>query len=833
MVVSNGNIYPKKSKRIFSKAFISVLPFILSGSLYANYLKVEESITDNEHVSDYQIGLEENSLLQLIDQDLIFIKKHPTNIMSAAQIIYSMILDEGVHSEFIPGYGKVSVYKIFSSDTEVTGNRRIIGHYEGIKAVVAGIRSQALGSKTGVRVPLLVGTHGTGKSEFRSVIANALKNLTRYHEKFYIHEISWQVEELKNIPEVNKYIKICQESELKSPLHSSPVSILPKVLKDEIKKKSQEILKINGETFPFIDMQPDPISKNIRDSIMRYFHTSKDEYVENKLLTLGIERKENGKFSAIDEVKILDQFMKVRRVIIGDPGTVPLIEAQGDEIDYQGLIMAENPIFRMVSGASNVWSWDYRGAVLSGSRNFIFLDEFFRNDPALRDMFLGIMESRVVTRGGSPAVPLDTVIIAATNSASLDAAMADNKSHAQINRMRTIPFEWNTHPVEIAKILLYMNEKGMRMKKLQNPSSEDFQHFDNSETYEPIDVEMLFPNVEHGKRVITSDGRYTLLYGDEGDEGVFISPHCIKFMADFIAVTRMNTNVKEAMSMQGQEQVIMDNIFKDEIVRLKVLNNELNLLASQQEELYRLSLKLHEGSFGLSSRVAATWLSEALAEAKQDENENTLTPVVLRRVYDRLADEGSLEAPNEATRLKWRNLMNRVIKNILVERLRSDIYSSFHDDGKAAEIYEELILEILSLSEDENAKEYEGPNGQKMFINRERLQTISKIFTEKTGQPLAIQRIATFYLQQKSNSSGGSKHPQLIAAINEYLATSLDKFITVKDLLTYAEKSSGNASISNKFRSVESVLVNQLGYNKRSIIDALRVIKEDNERSEH
>ena len=802
------------------------------------YINLNDTDNSNSDYDDYKINLEEHSLLELIKSDRSFLKKYPTNIMSSAQIIYAMIISEGVESQLIPGYdGSVPVYKIFSSDTAVTDNRRIIGHLEGIKAVVAGIKSQAKGSKTGVRVPLLVGTHGTGKSEFRNVIANALKNFTRSNDKknFHMHEISWKVNELLNIPDIKNLISITKESEMRSPLHSSPFSILPQVYKDRISTQSNDILTINGEIFPYIEMQPDPISKDIRDAILRHFQSIRDEYTNNVLETLGVEYKQDKDFSPEDEVRILSHYMVIRRVIMGEPGTVPLIEAQGDEVDYQGLIMGENPIIRMLKGASHPWSWDYRGGVLSGSRNLIFLDEFFRNESALRDVFLGIMESRVVTKSGAaPVVPLDTVIIAATNSANLDDVKVDPKSHAQINRMRTIPFEWNIHPVEIAKILLYMNEKGMKMKSLKEEEQlSEIDHYDYQGKFEAIDVDKLFPKVDYGKKILTPDARYNLIYGSQEEDAVFISPHSIMFMADFIAATRMNTNVNEARSLKGQEQVIDDTIFKDVITRLKVLKNELNILASHQKELYELSIQLREGSFGLSSRVAATWLSEALEEARQEENDNTLTPVVLRKVFDRLAYEGSLEVPNEATRLKWNALMDRVIKNILVEKLRNDIYSSFHNDGKADEIYEEIIREILSLSEDEEAKEYIGPNDQKMIIDKERLQKVGEIFKEKTGQSLAIQRIATFYLQQQSDSKNSSKNANLLGAINEYLATSLDRYITVKDLLNFAEKNSGSTSVRKQYKSVESVLVNNLGYNKRSILDALRVIKEDKERSEH
>lgn len=800
----------------------------------SSYLTVDES-AEEHNISDYHINTEENRLLELIEEDLNFVNDHPTCIMSAAQIIYAMILDQGHSYRDLPGYGNVPVYSIFSEENEVNGRRRIVGQYEGIKAVVEGIEAQARGLKTGVRVPLLVGIHGTGKTEFRTVVANVLRNLTRNDSKFYVHEISWLVPALKDIPEIANYIKVIQGTEFRSPLHSSPVSILPKAYQDVLKKRGKQIIQDMLGSYPVFDMEADPLSKYIRNAIMKYFLTSSDDYVESTLTELGIERNEGGSFSALDEVKILDKYMRIRRVVLGEPGTVPLIDAQGDEIDYQGLIMSENPIFRMLTGASDVWSWSYNGAVLSGSRNFIFLDEFFRNDPALRDMFLGIMESRVVTRGGSPAVPVDSVIIAATNSANLDKALVDSKSHAQVNRMRQIPFEWSTNPGEIAMILLYMNGKGIQMKKLDVGTMQDDMDQDFDLEFQPMLIDELFPKIVSGKPMLTPDARYKLVFGNDEEDGVFIAPHTLMFMADFIATTRINTSVKDAQELKGGEQIIGDPIFRDPLTRLKVLKNEAPILGSQQQELYKLSKKLREGSFGMSSRVAGTWLSESINEARQAGNDQTLTPIILRRVYERLLNEGTLEILDIPTEIKWKSLMDTVAEGVLIPKLHNDIYSSFHSDGKASEIYDEIILEIVTLFQDVEAKEYETPNGQQMNIDRDRLEKVSKIFQQKTGRPLAVQQMATFYLQQiaRSNGAKARRNKNLLDSISEYLATSLDAYISVKDLLNYAEKKEGNKSISEKFRSVESVLIHKLGYNKRSIIDALRIMKQYKEKLEH
>lgn len=811
-----------------SKSFLakrrnpSTLLLGLTLSLSTSPLQASQyfDINDLDHaafVSDAQIHAEEHSLMELIESDLRFFKQHPSNIMSSAQIIYSIIKSQNIEEINLPGYGLVPVYSIFSRTNQITDGRRIIGQYEGIKAVVDSIESQARGDKTGRTVPLLVGTHGTGKTEFRTIIEAALKNLTRSNSKYYMHEISWDVDSLRDIPDVDYHIKTCQTKEMRSPLHSSPVSILPKVIKDKIRQLSASIVQAEIGTFPVAEMDPDPLSKYIRDKILTYYLSSSDEYVTSHLNELGIE-KLNNSFLPLDEVKILDQYMKIRRVILGEPGTVPKIDAQGDDIDYQGLIMSENPIFRMIEGPSGVWSWNYNGLVLSGSRNFIFLDEFFRNPIELRDMFLGIMESREVSRGGSPSVPIDSVIVAATNSVSLDHAKGDGKSDAQINRLRPIKFEWSVKPLEIAKTIMYMNGKGMRMSPLNGDSSSY-----SEDQFEAADLDALFPEPLIGTPIKTPDRRYKLVYG-EGSDAVHISPHALMFMANFIAATRFNTNVAEAKALRQGQQIIEDPIFRDPLARLQVYNGELRLQSSQYKELYNLNKNLNEGSTGISARVVGRWFSEAIIEAKQDANNDTLTPSVLKTVYDRLANEGSLEIDSVETRLRWDAIMNQVIIGVLVPKFQADIYTSLYEDGRSEEIYQEIMSEIVILSQDDQAQTYER-NGQSCQIDHKRLKKISDLYKEQTGRQLAYDQISRFYMNQISSNFKTVPDEDVIKAIHRYLAESLNALVSVKNLADFAERRNGSKEVSSKYRSLESTLINKLGYNKKSIAEALKIIK--------
>ena len=118
-----------------------------------------------------------------------------------------------------------------------------------------------------------------------------------------------------------------------------------------------------------------------------------------------------------------------------------------------------------------------------------------------------------------------------------------------------------------------------------------------------------------------------------------------------------------------------------------------------------------------------------MSEAREVGNDNTLTPVILRKVYDRMKADNALEVElGSPELLRWQNLMDIVSEGVLIPALRDDIYSSFHDDARVVEIYDELILEIVALFQDANAVQFENKSSQMVNINRKRFEEIGGIF---------------------------------------------------------------------------------------------------------
>ena len=748
---------------------------------------------------DRAIQFDNHSILELWDEDgsIPFLERHPSSVLSAAQILYALIKQEGVGVKIITGRGPVGVYNLFSGGSYLS-QRRIIGQYEGIERVVESIKAQAMGSRSGNSVPLLVGTHGTGKTEFQKIVKHSLREATRSIPKFYIYELAWRTDRLKMIPNLSSITMT--DSEIRSPSHASPVSILPMEMQRSILEKMAPTVEKMLGFKASVDLVPDPMSAKFVEEIMAYVmdkDTAKDALRASILESSGlpIELEE---FSSKDFLRVLDYFVTIRRVIFGEGNTTPLLTCQGQEIDWGGLFMTENGLKRTLDGPASVFSWHYNGVVVGSNRSFLFLDEYFRNVPDLWNVYLQIMESRETARGASPTVPIDTVIVAATNSASLDRVKKDEQYNAHLDRMSEIPFEWPIKPTEIAQVLLYMVENSTLMMSPLNqyePGSNE----EEQASYQKIDLDLLFPETKAGHPEITPDRRYRLRLDDQ-ERGVEISPHSLMFMANFIAATRISVSPKSIKDTKTGGGNLGEAIYFDPMLRIKAMNNEIALSESQKRELYVTSKSLREGSFGMSARSAGRWFMGAILEAKKSIHQNTVTPLLLRNVYKQLALENALEIP-KGSEDEWSRLMNMVERSLLVPNFERDIYVSLKDDTMLDDIYDEILHEIVALAMDPQATTYDSPNYQKGFIDKKRLEKIEAYYTEKTGRSLDYQQISALWLDQPGmldfNCNKSARNQFLLDAIASYLASSLDVLVTFKKLLQSVSLENRNPEVKN------------------------------------
>lgn len=308
-----------------------------------------------------------------------------------------------------------------------------------------------------------------------------------------------------------------------------------------------------------------------------------DRYIADTLASYYAQEKGKEHLSAEEYVElVLGNHLRIKRFIVGRHGSDGRIDVQGKDVDYGGLFFKSNPL-RVTLGQTHPMAYKINGKVAT-SKPAMTLDEFFRNPHELRDMFLGVQESRRIVRGGAPVVPVDAFILAVSNTESVEKAMKNDASKAQRNRMRQVPMRLITHPLEIAKLNLLMhNPKNLRqipLSRLQELAEQDesLVGFEGSNVKaEPIELDDIFryatlPN----EKMKGPDGRYVILAtGSHGEEPVYFSPHALMFMSYVAAATRLNTDLTAAAKL-GPYSVLGELVFHDPVQRLKAMMGEVS-----------------------------------------------------------------------------------------------------------------------------------------------------------------------------------------------------------------------------------------------------------------
>src|SRR3989338_45800 len=385
----------------------------------------------------------------------------------------------------------------------------------------------------------------------------------------------------------------------------------------------------------------------------------------------------------LTEDEIVDSLAKhidIRRLVFDSRSSAPVVDAQPRDVDWGGLVASPNPILRAAKGPGHEMAWHLDGRLPKANGSFLFLDELLRNPKDFRDTMLRVLESRRLTIGGMPAIPLDAWMLAASNRETVAELKSDGGNFAFLDRTRVIPFNWSTRPHEVEKLLLLFAQKQMdvHQQKLGRKVAEAGKPAEAWQE-EPSNLNLLFPLSEPGKLFQGPDHRYKLWVNRQGQR-IHVSPHVLLFMGQVLSSTRIAVDpeaAKKVLDAADPLKIINSAIFRNPVARLKVYMGEERPVDSQLMELQELSIRLQEGSFGISSRDGETWLETALAEAAKPANGGCLTPHVAIVTFRQLLDQGTLQFPNEEARVRWATLMQAMANAFLVRDLQKDIDAAY------------------------------------------------------------------------------------------------------------------------------------------------------------
>ncbi len=763
---------------------------------------------------------ERRSLLDFLaaDDSKNLAVQSPFTVMNAAQRMIAMVYSQGKKTVRMQLTGEeIDMYPFFSGGVELTNGFRVIGNERPLAEFVSNLKAQANGDRSGSSIVLLVGSHGTGKSETLKLLAIAAEKLTSQQSpKYATYTYKWT--NLGDIPELHRFLPTTEANgqkvfaDVEAPLGDSPYTLFPPEVQALIREKAKKSVEgITEGLAPAPFANPDPISQFIRNAVIQHYAQN----VYRRPLT------------TMDIVTVLAKHTEVKRQILGQSyGRMPLIDAQGNDIDVSGLFMSPNPVVRFASGAgpTHPMSWYLNGKILTSHGNAVLFDEFFRNPAEFRDMMLGAFESRRLTVGGAPTVPFDSVMIAATNTANLDEVRSEAKGVASADRFAITPMRWSLFPGEIAQLLLAMKRSDLYQQDL---SVEDA----------PIvraNLDDLLPRTEGTAKVKTSDYRYRIFFG-EGSKKVHVAPHTIMLMAEIIAATRMETNPQKAEKEISGGKILGSNLLRNPIDRLRLYEgSKPEVQADEIRELSEVGVLLKEGESGISARDAGRWLTKAIERAANERTGYTLTPGVVLRTMRAMLNDGSITSPSTKERLRWLELSREVVAQMLVPRLDLDISRALaNGDRVVNEAYFDILDEMYAVHKNENATTYtSSTNGQERGIDRDRLRQIREIYRKKNGRALSVDQIAIFHSQQKSagGKAGMTPDESLLDAVAAYYAKINTQLARFDALVDYERTGIGQDDVKAAHTSLISAL-RAMGYNEVATRDALMFINDQKSRS--
>jgi predicted Ser/Thr protein kinase len=300
-------------------------------------------------------------------------------------------------------------------------------------------------------------------------------------------------------------------------MHDSPFVLLPEVFQKALTKfVSPRVAELIEGILPAPKKAMCPKCAYYHGEILKYY---------SKKLGHVLEPKE--------VVDVLSKHISIKRIILGDPGTAPLLPAQAKDVDYAGLFVAKNPIEWAQSGPGHPLSYNYSGAVLGGNGSVVFWDEAGKNTKELRAKQLNTIQSKKVQEGGAPLIELDTLHLMATNTKDIKDIKEMDPQDPFLDRLVPTTMYWSVRPETIVKTLAY-ELSGLRMTKLGTTEAPRV-------VREELDE--FVPTAVPNQPVVTPDRRFNLGIED-GNNRIHVSPHALMYIAQIVALSRMNFDPK-------------------------------------------------------------------------------------------------------------------------------------------------------------------------------------------------------------------------------------------------------------------------------------------------
>lgn len=341
------------------------------------------------------------------------VKNRKRTFENAFQSISRMILDHEIEKVVVNGRTTYD-FKIFRE-----GKKHIIGMYDEINSFVSYVKDAAEGGSSKEMAFVLVGEPGNGKTFFVDFLCDKYrKYLTQPQHRRYTFRFV-------NMDRIGNYGRI---NTIESQTYEDPA-----ILAMNMHEDPDETIRYLSEKIGLTDSQIDTLYENYRPL------GACSGYIWNDIRN----------FSDGD----IEEMLKFVEII-----PVPLTESLGtvtgkypakDKITSSAVdLLGEESIQRLlhITDTNNPYRFDLRRGALArvAGGGIHFSDEIYKNKKDLVQVYLGVIQNRVIEIDGYKW-PIDTLIIATSNNSEFNRFLAEKEEAPIIDRCRICYVSHNTN----------------------------------------------------------------------------------------------------------------------------------------------------------------------------------------------------------------------------------------------------------------------------------------------------------------------------------------------------------------------------------------------------
>lgn len=341
------------------------------------------------------------------------VKKGKRRFENAFQGVARMILEGGVEKTLVNGKTTYD-FPVFRN-----GKKHAIGMYDEINSLVSFVKDAAEGGSSKEMAFVLVGEPGNGKTFFVEFLCGKYRKfLTRPENTKYTFRFV-------NMDKLGHYGRI---GTIESQTYEDPMILAMNLFEDPT--QSQAYIAEKGG---FTDAEIDSLYENFRPM------GACSGYIWNDIRGYtGGNIEEMLSFIEVVPVPLLESL-----------GTVTGKYAAKDKITSSAVdLLGEESIQRLlhITDTNNPYRFDLRRGALArvAGGGIHFSDEIYKNKKDLVQVYLGVIQNRVIEIDGYKW-PIDTLIVATSNNSEFNRFLAEKEEAPIVDRCRICYVSHNTN----------------------------------------------------------------------------------------------------------------------------------------------------------------------------------------------------------------------------------------------------------------------------------------------------------------------------------------------------------------------------------------------------